>query len=295
MRIEIDRHCGFCSGVRRAIALAEKELAQGPRLFCLGELIHNREERERLEARGMKCITHAKLSSLPKGSRVLIRTHGEGTETFAKAEALGLKLVDATCPVVKRLQQRVREAALQMEEAGGQILIIGREEHAEVKGLKSHAGKRVVIIEKEKDLYQILPGKPAVIFAQTTLQPERFDLLVGRIRAILGKGPEVRIVENRSICRQMADREPEIRSFAREHSLILFASDPMSSNGKMLFEAARSENPRCYFISHPDDLRREWLADADSIGISGATSTPHWLLEDLAGRVREMLPRRGKE
>ena len=288
MKVEIDSGCGFCTGVKRAVSLAEKHLSGGRTLYCLGELIHNTGERNRLEALGMKFISHSQIKDL-KNVPVLIRTHGEPPSTYELLHSAGAITIDATCPVVKHLQQRIKRTVEEQKARGGQLVIIGRESHAEVIGLAGHAGKEVIVIGTENDISKINPRKPVAIYAQTTANPERFERLTAKIREYLDPAAGLPgMLVNQTICRQMSDREPGVRQFARSHDVVVFVSDPMSSNGKMLFEAACEENSRTHFITAEKELSKEWFRNCCSVGISGATSTPPWLLERVAEAVRRM-------
>ncbi|HDR88351.1 MAG TPA: 4-hydroxy-3-methylbut-2-enyl diphosphate reductase [Bacteroidetes bacterium] len=291
MQIDIDTGCGFCSGVVRAVALAEEHLKNHGTLYCLGELIHNAQERKRLEDLGMQHIEKHDMQQLPRGSHILIRAHGEPPSTFELARQRGYRLIDATCPVVKRLQWKVKIASDLAVEKEGQVIIIGKKKHAEIRGLTGHAGNRALVVEDESDLTNVQPGIPAVIYSQTTENPGHFAELAAQIEQIVHSGnPDAEVQINPTICRQMSGREPRLKAFAGSHDVILFVSDPMSSNGRMLYQSALSANRNTHFIEHAGEIQSAWFRNARSVGISGATSTPGWLLREVATRV-EILTR----
>jgi len=294
MQIDIDPGCGFCSGVVRAVALAEEHLKNHGTLYCLGELIHNAQERKRLEELGMQYIEKQDMLKLPQGSHILIRAHGEPPSTFELAHQRGYRLIDATCPVVKRLQWKVKKASDTTEENKVQVIIIGKKKHAEVRGLTGHAGNRALVVENESDLTHVQPGIRAVIYSQTTENPGHFTELAAQIEQIVLSGnPDTEVQINPTICRQMSGREPRLKAFARSHDIILFVSDPMSSNGRMLYQAAVSVNRNTHFIEHAGEIQSAWFRNACSVGISGATSTPGWLLREVAARVENLTRKNG--
>lgn len=294
MLIDIDPGCGFCSGVVRAVEMAEEHLKNHRTLYCLGELIHNAQERKRLENLGMQYIERQDIQLLPRGSQILIRAHGEPPSTFELAHRKGYRLIDATCPVVKRLQWKVKKASDLAMEKEGQVIIIGKKKHAEVLGLMGHAGNRALVVENESDLTNVQPGIPAVIYSQTTENPGHFEKLAAQIEEIVHSGnPDAEVQIHSTICRQMTGREPRLKAFASSHDVVLFVSDPMSSNGRMLYQAALSVNRNTHFIEHAGEIQYVWFRNARSVGISGATSTPGWLLREVATRV-EVLVRENK-
>lgn len=288
MRIEIDDRSGFCFGVVNAISRAEENLASGT-LFSLGEVVHNQPEMQRLARLGLKTVSHRELPSL-RGGNLLIRAHGEPPSTYEEAGKLGITLIDATCPVVARLQQVVACASAQMLAAGGQVVILGKRGHAEVVGLTGHAKGNAVVVEDIGDLGNVDFKRPVYFLSQTTQSLALF----GRMRDEILKravNPEKVTVKD-TICRQVANREEHLRGFAARFDVIVFVSGRQSSNGRALFEVCRQANPRSYMVEIESELLPEWFADVSSVGVCGATSTPHWLMEDVAARTRELTIRK---
>jgi 4-hydroxy-3-methylbut-2-en-1-yl diphosphate reductase len=290
MIIEIDTAAGFCSGVRKAIDTVEKELQQKP-LFALGEIVHNQEEVKRLEQKGLKTIQHADLEQT-KGSCIFIRTHGEAPSTFASARLNAHTVIDATCPVVLKLQERLRKAAEKGQQDGTQLIIYGKKDHAEVIGLVGHSGNYARVVESVDDLAILDPARPVELFSQTTMHPLGLEKIASAIQSILAqKGAEITqaFTVHNTICRQVSGREDSIRNFAGNHEFILFVAGVNSSNGKMLFSWAVETNPRTVYISSPGEVQKDWFENITSVGITGATSTPQWLMEKVKKRVEEMV------
>lgn len=282
MQIEIDDKSGFCFGVVRAISEAEKALERGGTVYSLGDIVHNRVEVQRLEALGLKTITHADMESLG-GARLFIRAHGEPPTTYAKARSLGIELIDATCPVVARLQQRVVEAYEKMAPIGGQVVILGKRGHAEVVGLTGQVADRALVIENEKDLEQIDFTRPIYLLSQTTQSIALFNRLGEEMLRRVANPDEVTIVD--TICRQVSGREQHLTEFAARFDVVIFVCGRKSSNGKVLYEVCRKANPRTYNIEEARELDPAWLEGVRSVGICGATSTPKWLMEQVAEAV----------
>lgn len=284
MKVEIDKNSGFCFGVVNAIKIAEESLIREKKLYCLGDIVHNGEEVNRLSKLGLKTITHEKFFSL-RNCTVLIRAHGEPPETYTYAEKNGIRLIDATCPVVLKLQKRVRKAYEEIQKINGQIVILGKKGHAEVEGLNGHAGNEAVIIQEEKDIEKVDFSRPATMFAQTTRSIDEFRKVSEEIRSRVKNNVPVKI--NDTVCRQVANRVPKLQKFVAAHDLVLFVSGRKSSNGKFLYEECKKENPKTYFVSNTDDLKTSWFEGVENVGICGATSTPQWLMEKIAGWIRE--------
>lgn len=288
--IEIDPYAGFCSGVKKAISSAEEALDDGP-LCSLGSIVHNDEEVLRLEHKGMKTISADDLDE-NSGKKVFIRTHGEPPETYLKLKAKGFEYIDATCPVVKKLQERVKKATEQASAENGQVVIYGKKNHAEVIGLMGHSKGKALVIENRNDLDQIDCSRPVEIFSQTTMKPEGLEelkhLLEERIYA-LGLDPSHMLKIHNTICRQVSGREETVKAFASRHDVILFVSGKKSSNGAMLYAYACESNPHSYRVSSPSEILPEWIRNASSIGITGATSTPPWLMEEVRKQVKVLL------
>jgi 4-hydroxy-3-methylbut-2-enyl diphosphate reductase len=288
MIVNIDQGAGFCSGVRRAIRLAEKELEAGNQLFCLGQIVHNEAEVARLESMGMETINRAQLRNL-QNCTVLIRAHGEPPETYSIAEENNIRIIDGTCPTVLRLQAKVKNCFNRQKDA--QIAIFGKQNHPEVIGLNGQTNFTAVILEKPEDIEQLDFSRPVCLFAQTTQNENEYHQIVRAIKA-----QKIKILANEalhftateSICKQVSRRESSLKAFARENDVVLFAGGDHSSNGKYLYALCRRENPSTYYISGTGIIDPEWFANAHSVGVTGATSTPQWLLEELSDKVREL-------
>ena len=283
MQIEIDDKSGFCFGVVRAITEAEKALERGGTVYSLGDIVHNRMEVQRLEELGLRTITHTDMEQLG-GARLFIRAHGEPPTTYTKARSLDIELIDATCPVVARLQRRVVEAYEEMAPQGGQVVILGKRGHAEVVGLTGQVEDRAIVIENEADLEQIDFSRPIYLLSQTTQSIALFNRL-GEEMMRRAKHPEqVKIVD--TICRQVSGREQHLMEFAARFDVVIFVCGRKSSNGKVLYEVCRRANPRTYNIEEARELDPAWMEGAQSVGICGATSTPKWLMEEVAEAIQ---------
>ena len=285
--VEIDPVSGFCGGVIRAISQAERFLDGRDHLYSLGAIVHNEAELDRLGAEGLRPVDSA--ADVPAGETVLIRAHGEPPSTYAEARRRGLTVIDCTCPVVLQLQRRIREAYVRLHEDGqrGILIIFGKIGHAEVLGLLGQVDGDAIVVENLSMLEEVLPSldfsQPVEIFSQTTKSPSEYAEICARIQS-LGS----RVTVHDTICAQVANRHEHLEAFARTHDLILFVAGETSSNGKVLFELCRSANPRTYRIGSMDDIDPDWIRDGDRVGICGATSTPKWLLEQVAGAVRKI-------
>ena len=277
LKVEIDVRSGFCGGVVRAINTAEKHLDSCGMLCSLGEIVHNEEELSRLGAKGL--VPVASLSDVPEGAKVLIRAHGVPPEIYAEAESRSLEVVDCTCPVVLRLQKSIREAP-------GKVLIFGKHGHPEVQGLVGQTSGAVVFQDLAQ-LQDILPGLDRNLrydlFSQTTMSPSAYLKACELLSQVL---PE--LVVHKTICSQVASRHDELESFAAGHDVVVFVSGSHSSNGRVLFDLCRSVNPRTYMAGDADAIDPAWFKDGDSVGISGATSTPRWLLERVAAALENL-------
>jgi 4-hydroxy-3-methylbut-2-enyl diphosphate reductase len=288
--VEIDNRSGFCFGVVNAVAQAETELANNEPLYCLGEIVHNSEEVERLKGKGLITISHNDLDSL-KGKTVLLRAHGEPPQTYEKAIANDVKLVDASCPVVLKLQVKVREAWARMQNLDGQIVIFGKKGHAEVSGLVGQTDGNAIVIEDLNDVARLNFSKPIEIFAQTTISSDKFIAIVDSIKERMQEANasnDYHYKVHNSICGQVANRKSELANFATRFDTIIFVSGKNSSNGKMLFEVCKAVNPKTYFISSEKEIIPLWFENVKSVGICGATSTPLWLMEKVADRINSL-------
>lgn len=284
LHIEIDTGSGFCFGVTTAISKAEEELAQDDRLCCLGDIVHNGSECERLHNMGLRTIDHDALRTLPEGTKVLLRAHGEPPATYATAAKRGIRLIDATCPVVLQLQRRIKR--VYSEEPRPQIVIYGKRGHAEVNGLVGQTQGEAIVIEDVEEAARLDFTRPTALFSQTTKPLEGFRRIVDYLTAHITPPATFRYFD--TICRQVANRLPNIRSFAARHDVVIFVCGLKSSNGRVLYEACRRENPRAHLVDKPEAIRPEWFDGAESVGICGATSTPKWLMEQCRERIAEI-------
>lgn len=277
MKIEIDEGSGFCFGVTTAIKKAEEELATGSELYCLGDIVHNGMECERLHNMGLRTINHDEFATL-HDKKVLLRAHGEPPSTYQEAQANGIEIIDATCPVVLQLQRRIKRQYDANPEA--QIVIFGKNGHAEVLGLVGQTDQKAIVIEHADEVSRLDFSRDIYLYSQTTKSLDEFHAIIDYIQAHIS--PEATFKSFDTICRQVANRMPNICSFATKHDIILFVSGRKSSNGKVLFNACKAKNPHTYLIEGPEEINPAWLSGAESIGICGATSTPKWLMEKVA-------------
>lgn len=284
MNVIIDDNSGFCFGVVRAIGEAESALQSVGEVYCLGDIVHNRVEVQRLEQLGLHTVSHEDMERLG-GRTLLIRAHGEPPRTYRKAEELGITIIDATCPVVARLQRRVSEAYSKMQEVGGSVVLLGKRGHAEVIGLTGQVNDDVTVIEGEADLNLIDFSRPIYFLSQTTQSIGLFNQLAEEIKS-RAEGVEVTIDD--TICRRVAGREALLADFSRSVDVVVFVCGRKSSNGRVLYEVCRSANPRCYNIEEGSELESAWFEGAERVGICGATSTPRWLMEQVAEEVKRL-------
>lgn len=283
--IEIDSESGFCFGVTTAIKKAEEELAKGTPLYCLGDIVHNGQECERLKKLGLVTINHEEYAKL-KNVKVLLRAHGEPPETYRIAAENNIEIIDATCPVVLRLQKRIKQEYTSKEsEKEKQIVIYGKNGHAEVLGLVGQTNGEAIVIEKIEEVDKIDLNKDVRLYSQTTKSLDEFRSIVSYIEQNISKSATFQYFD--TICRQVANRMPNIRKFAASHDVILFVCGQKSSNGKILFHECKEINPNTYQVDKPEDIDMEWFRDAKSIGICGATSTPKWLMDKCKNVISE--------
>lgn len=285
MTIDIDSNSGFCPGVVRAISTAETELGREGILYCLGDIVHNGQEVERLALMGLKCIEQEEFKRM-RGGRVLLRAHGEPPVTYQTATENGIRLIDATCKVVLQLQGKIKQAYAEHPEA--QIVIYGKVGHAEVIGLNGQCENKAIIVEKEEDLEKIDYKREIILFSQTTMSIETFGKIVEEIKKRIGSN-KTSFTYYDTICRQVANRIPNIKTFARKYDLILFIAGKKSSNGRILFDECKRVNSNSYHINSADEMKSEWFVNISSVGICGATSTPKWQMEEVAKRVRKFV------
>ncbi len=290
MYIEIDKKSGFCFGVVHAIDIAERELEEQNELYCIGDIVHNQLEVRRLEKMGMKIISHDDFHDLEE-KKVLIRAHGEHPDTYKSAFQKRIKLIDATCPVVLKLQKNIRHSAEQMEKIDGQIVIFGKPNHPEVNGLLGQTLDRGVVISSLEDLDKIDFSRPVSLFVQTTKSIDEFhkvrDEITRRMKAVSSDAePQLKVVD--SICRQMSNRVPALQEFVKRFDLVIFVSGRKSSNGTLLYKKCKEINESTYFVSDTSELSGEWFKGVGKVGICGATSTPMWLMEDIADVIKSI-------
>lgn len=284
IHIEIDSSSGFCFGVTTAIQKAEEELAKGNTLYCLGDIVHNGKEVERLHARGLITINHEQMKQL-HDVKVLLRAHGEPPETYETARRNNIEIIDATCPVVLQLQRRIKKQYDANPEA--QIVIFGKNGHAEVLGLVGQTHSKAIVMEKLEDVRLLDFGRDIYLYSQTTKNLDEFRRIIDYIQSHISPDATFRSFD--TICRQVANRMPNIASFAARHDIIIFVSGRKSSNGKVLFNTCKSVNPNSYMIEGPGEIDSSWIEGVTSVGICGATSTPKWLMEQCRDSILERI------
>ncbi len=289
MQIEIDSNSGFCFGVVNAIQLAEMELDRNETLYCLGDIVHNNAEVERLKKNGLVTIDHEQFKKL-KNCKVLLRAHGEPPETYEIAIKNNIQLIDASCPVVLKLQNNIKLGFDSILKKGGQVVIYGKEGHAEVNGLIGQTNGKGIVIGGIEDLDKIDFSKPVNLFSQTTKSIEGFYEVQKEIKKRMSTQGKVEIefISNDTICRQVSHRQPKLREFVKKHDVIVFVSGEKSSNGKMLYKVCKEENPNTYFVSDTNELTSVWFKNINSVGVCGATSTPRWLMDDIAKKIKAL-------
>ena len=285
LQIEIDNGSGFCFGVTTAIQKAEEELAKGNNLYCLGDIVHNGMECERLREMGLITINHDELAQL-HDAKVLLRAHGEPPETYELARQNNIEIIDATCPVVLQLQKRIKkqyDANSQELTANSQIVIFGKKGHAEVLGLVGQTHSNAIVIEHFDEVSQLNFSRDIYLYSQTTKSLDEFHRIIEYIQEHIS--PEATFKSFDTICRSVANRMPNISQFASRHDLILFVCGRKSSNGKVLFEECRRVNPNAHLIEGPEEINPQWLEGIKTVGICGATSTPKWLMEQCRDEI----------
>lgn len=285
LNIEIDKNSGFCFGVVNAISKAEEELAKGETLYCLGDIVHNGQEVERLAKMGLQTIDYDQFAQL-RNAKVLLRAHGEPPRIYEIAKKNNLTLIDASCPVVLKLQSRIKKTYDATQNPDTQIVIYGHIGHAEVNGLVGQTNEKAIVIESEADLDKVDLSKPIRLFSQTTKSLDGFNHLVKTLSEKKDKTNNFEYYD--TICRQVANRIPNITTFAQQNDIIIFVSGKKSSNGKVLFEHSKQINPNTYFVSEAEEVVNLKLDLTKKIGICGATSTPRWLMEAVAEKLNEI-------
>jgi 4-hydroxy-3-methylbut-2-enyl diphosphate reductase len=284
MKVEIDRNSGFCFGVINAIKAAETELEKSDMLYCLGDIVHNGKEVNRLEKLGLNSISKEEYYTL-KNCKVLIRAHGEPPETYEYARKNNIELIDATCPVVLTLQEKVKRSYETKLEQNGQVVIFGKKGHAEIVGLNGQTKHNAIIVENTDDIQKIDMSRPVALYAQTTKPIEQFKEIADIISAKIKPDVDVEIKD--TICRQVSNRVPNLKRFVAKYDLILFVAGKKSSNGQYLYSVSKAENKNSHFISKIEEIEKSWFDGVNSVGICGATSTPNWLMEQVAKWVSE--------
>lgn len=290
MEIEIDSNSGFCFGVVYAIQKAETELAKSEKLYCLGDIVHNSVEVKRLQDKGLITIGYDEFKNL-KNTKVLIRAHGEPPETYKTALENNIELIDASCPVVLKLQNKIKDGYDSMSSIDGQLVIYGKQGHAEVIALLGQSQERGIVISDFNDLDKIDYSKPVNIFSQTTKSRDGYAKIIEEIkrRMIQAQGSDnINFISNNTICSQVSHRDVQLQDFAIKHDVIIFVSGKKSSNGKVLFEVCKNKNPRTYFVSDSDELQKNWFENVQSVGICGATSTPGWLMKKIKDDIQNL-------
>ena len=283
--IEIDQYSGFCFGVTRAINMAEEQLADTGHLYCLGDIVHNSNEVERLKQEGLETITHEQLKEL-HDVNVLLRAHGEPPETYEIARRNNIKIIDATCPVVLKLQQRIKHT-YNDEPNEPQIVIYGKRGHAEVNGLVGQTSGKALVIESVNEIDKIDFSRNVYLYSQTTKSVQELKKIIEAVKHRMTGGSELKSYD--TICRSVANRIPQIREFATRHDLILFVCGSKSSNGKILFGECLDANPNSHLVSNESEINPQWLVGKKSIGICGATSTPMWLMNSVKSAIERIV------
>jgi 4-hydroxy-3-methylbut-2-en-1-yl diphosphate reductase len=288
MVVEVDGKSGFCFGVQNAVEIAEEALSKGERVFSLGPIVHNDREVERLYDKGLVSVDHEEFKNL-RNCKVLIRAHGEPPETYEEAERNNISIIEATCPIVKKLQSRIKETWKDIRERQGQIVIFGKPGHAEVVGLLGQTLNEGILVSGPQDIDKIDISRPVWLFSQTTMSIREYQDFAALVRSKMKENgiedPEKMVHVNKTICGQVSNREPHLKAFAGKHDILIFVSGKESSNGKMLFSVCKSINQDTYFVSSAEEIDPEWFRGKKSAGICGATSTPKWLIEKVRDHV----------
>ncbi len=291
MKVTIDKNSGFCWGVVRTVDIAEEVMEDSPELYSLGPVIHNPIEISRLKEKGLETITHDDLSRLG-GKKVLIRAHGEPPSTYALAKKHNVELIDATCPVVTKVQERIRK----FYDKGYQVVIFGKKDHAEVIGLVGHTSGEAIVIKSVEETSKVDSSRKTVLFSQTTMDKPTFyeiaKVLKGKVQAEFEVGTfeesAIDFHAKDTICGQVSGRDKKLREFASQNDIMIFVAGRNSSNGKVLYDICREANPTTYFIEDVLELKHEWFVEKETVGISGATSTPQWLMEKVKAEIEAM-------
>lgn len=288
--VTIDPGSGFCFGVRRAIEKAEALLDKNERLYCLGDIVHNKAEMKRLSEKGLVSTDRETLAKLSR-EQVLFRAHGEPPSSYRITSENGLSLTDATCPIVQKLQERIKKSWASVSRRNGQLVIFGNPDHPEIIGLQGQTGGKSIIINDPENISAVDPRRPVELFAQTTRSTEEYRRLENNLREAMKPcfpSGVIPLKTHNTICGQISRRTPVIKDFARSHQVIVFVGGMQSSNAKVLFDHCLAANPESHFVSLPSEVKKDWFTGAATAGVCGATSTPLWLMEEVAGKIREL-------
>lgn len=288
IKVEIDRGAGFCFGVEEVIQTAEAQLKKGKRVVGLGEMVHNSTEMKRLHDLGFKTIQHSELGKQESGL-VLFRAHGEPPSTYKTAAANQVQIIDGTCPIVLKLQERIRKAYASMDHQKQQLVIFGKREHPETIGLLGQVDGDAVVVSSVEEASLVDPDKAVLLFSQTTMDVDQFEALEKELKGRLSREAVAGFRSKCTICGQMKKRKPGLKSFAAEHDVLVFVSGKNSSNGKLLFEYCRSLNPQSHWISASEEIQKNWFNGAHTIGVTGATSTSMNQLESVGAAIKSIL------
>jgi 4-hydroxy-3-methylbut-2-en-1-yl diphosphate reductase len=291
MLVEIDKRSGFCFGVRNAVEIAENALLRGEKVFSLGPIVHNDKEMERLLSLGLITINHEEFRKL-QNCNVLVRAHGEPPETYLTAEKNNIRIIEATCPIVKKLQSKISETWMNLKKDNGQVVIYGKPGHAEVIGLLGQTNNEGILITGPADINKIDVSRRIALFSQTTMDINEYNyikkLVYKKMKDLGLLDPDQNLELNNTVCGQVSNRESHLKVFARNHDIIIFVSGIESSNGRMLYAACKSVNPDTYFVSSPEEIDSSWFKGKSSAGICGATSTPKWLIEKIRDLILDI-------
>ncbi|MDR1346973.1 MAG: 4-hydroxy-3-methylbut-2-enyl diphosphate reductase [Prevotellaceae bacterium] len=291
MIVETDDKSGFCYGVVRAIRKAENELNSHEKLYSLGEIVHNSIEVKRLKKLGLQSINHDSLHEI-KNKKLLIRAHGEPPSTYDTAKQNEISIIDCTCPVVLKLQEQIKNNYKKIREMNGQIVIFGKKNHAEVNGLIGQTGGNAIVAETAKDLELVDFSRPVSLFAQTTKSVDDFNTINEIIKQKMieaSKDGNIVFESHNTVCGQVSSRKPNLEKFSKNHDIVVFVSGKQSSNGKILYNACKNVNEKTYMVEDENDLNSAWFANAKSVGVCGATSTPKWLMEQVAEKILKLV------
>lgn len=283
LEIRIDSKSGFCFGVKRAIDMAENFMKDDNKLFSAGDIVHNDEEIKRLHNKGMQTVD-IKTENLEKGKTVLFRAHGEPPTSYKKMQDKGVNIIDATCPVVLKLQERVKKAWEEIKDSGGQIVIYGNKGHAEVVGLVGQTDNQAFVVENVEDIQQLEKNKETIVFSQTTKNRSGLDEIEEALKKYLVSEDILKV--NRTICAQVGNRVPHLQEFVKNFDVVVFVAGAKSSNGRVLYEVCKGSNSNSFFASNREDINDNWFKTLPKkVGVCGATSTPNWLMEEIAEEI----------